>query len=482
MLSHWCLLAIGGETTVSTRPWLDISVPRADRVSALLKAMTIEEKVAQLVVDTPPIVRLGVPAYHWRNNILHGTVDNGVSTQFPQSIGMAASFSPESLRRAARVMADEQRAKHNIELARNRGNSTMDYGLDLWGPNINMFRDPRWGRGQETYGEDPILTAHLLEGFVDGLQRGPQTTNTLGESLYETIATCKHFVGYSVDKSPPRLSFDPNVSETDLRQYFYPAWEKCATTAVSVMCAYNGINGYPMCMSPLIGDVLRGDFGFGENKPEAYIVTDSGALDFMVSQYRRFQNSEDAAVAAMSAGVDLNSGEVYHKLGPALKAGKITLTQLDVALTRLFSARMAMGLFDPANSSVYSQLSQADIMSERNRNEALSMSHKALLLLKNDPPRRLGVSEADTSLSLLPFDPKSMPKKRIAVIGWGANDTYAPLANYMGCGFSSWSPRLKNCSIVTPLEGIRNKFEPLGYKVCIFYFILIFTIQFTNMV
>eukprot|EP01051_Picozoa_sp_SAG22_P012543 SAG22_NODE_1314_length_4773_cov_3.303594_2_plen_210_part_00 len=174
---------------------------------------------------TPSIPRLGVPAYHWRNNILHGTVDNGVSTQFPQSVGMAASWDVDALHGAARVMSDEQRAKHNINIAETGGDSEMDYGLDLWGPNINMFRDPRWGRGQETYGEDPILTSRLLTAFVTGLQSGAQTEDGLGEPIYQTIATCKHFVGYSVDKMPPRCAgcADGTATHTHTRTHTHSA-------------------------------------------------------------------------------------------------------------------------------------------------------------------------------------------------------------------------------------------------------------------
>ena len=443
--------------------WFDTALPRAQRVSALLAAMTDAEKIAQLVVGTPAIARLGVKSYHWRNNILHGTVDNGVSTQFPQAVGMAASWDPAGLRRAARVMSDEQRAKHNIMKAQQGGNSIMDYGLDLWGPNINMFRDPRWGRGQETYGEDPFLTSSLLRSFVGGLQQGAQTQNALGERFYETLATCKHFAGYTVDEMPPRLSFDPNVSQTDLRQYFLPAWEACASTAVSVMCSYNGLNGNPMCMSPMIEGVLRAEFNFSRH-PENYVVTDSGAVDFMVSKMckdpaadprhcvHKFSSTVDAAVASFHAGVDLNSGSEFSKMGPMLSNNTITAAQVDTALTRLFHARMSLGLFDPDNATVYSQLGPADVMSEAHRDEALSMSEKSILMLRN-------VGE------LLPLKASTLKKKKIAVIGWGANDTYATLANYMGCGFGSWSPRLKNCSIITPLGGIRKRFAKLGVDV-----------------
>ena len=289
----------------------------------------------------------------------------------------------------------------------------------------------------------------LLAAFVTGLQEGSQTTNSLGETIYETIATCKHFVGYSVDKMPPRLSFDPNVSQTDLYQYFFPAWEACAKTAVSVMCAYNGINGNPMCMSPMINSVLRQQFNFSA-RPENYVVTDSGAIDFMVSQFHKFSSHLDAAVHSMNAGVDLNSGNNFVLLK---NTTRVSSAQIDAALTRLMHARMAMGLFDAPETIAYSSLGPKDIFNAPHKKLALTMSQKSIVMLKNEGNMMpLSLSGAGAIRS-------------VAVIGWGANDSYAPLANYMGCGYSSWSPRLPNCSIITPLMAIQERFATAGVKV-----------------
>ena len=454
------------------RPWFNASLPRSQRVAALLAAMTTDEKVAQLVVNASAIRRLGVPAYEWRNNILHGTVDNGVSTVFPQAIGMAASWDADALRAASRIMSDEQRAKHNLALAASgTQDSPMNYGLDLWGPNINMFLHPLWGRGQETYGEDPILTATLAAAFVKGLQDGPQTSNALGERLYETFATCKHFVAYGVDKMPPRLSLDENISQADLLQYYGPAWESCARQAVSVMCAYNGVNGYPMCDSPLLATELRGRLGFGEGKPEAYVVSDSGALDFSISKFRRYNTTAQAAAAAMLAGVDLNSGHVYGEgLGKAIASGAVPIGAIDAALTRLLHARFALGLFDPAADIAYSSLGAADILSAPHARAARELTQKSLLLLKNEggllplrpdawARREVGGGRGGAAPA------KRLSTKKLAVIGWAANDSYAPLGNYMGCGFSPWSPRLANCSITTPLAGLTEAYKPQGIEV-----------------
>ena len=421
--------------TPEVQPWFDWTLPRAERVAKLLAAMTTEEKIAQMVVDAPEIPRLGVKAYHWRNNVQHGLVDNGVSTQFVQTIGMAATWSAADIYAAGRVTSVEARAKHNIALKENDGNSVMDYGLDLWGPVGNLFRDPRWGRGQETYGEDPYLAAVLTQNYVDSLQTGEQA------DIYQTLATCKAFVAYSVDNMPPRLSFDPNITETDLNQYYFPVWESCAQRAASVMCAYNGVNGYPMCMSPMLKKVLRDGPTFNFTKPEQYIVTDSGALDFMVTEFKIFNSTVDSAAAGLNAGVDLNSGNVFKKLTTALDQKMVTTEQIDTAMTRLLHAKMAAGMFDPADRVAYSKYGADDIHNEAHLSVAEDLAVRSQVLLKNDN-------------KTLPLSPKT---KSIAVIGWGANDTYALLGNYYGCHFAR-GPVLANCSIVTPLHGIQMAF------------------------
>eukprot|EP01059_Diplonema_ambulator_P010942 TRINITY_DN20956_c0_g2_i1.p1 TRINITY_DN20956_c0_g2~~TRINITY_DN20956_c0_g2_i1.p1 ORF type:complete len:756 (+),score=253.23 TRINITY_DN20956_c0_g2_i1:144-2270(+) len=408
--------------------------------------MTDAEKISQMITNATAIDRLGVNAYHWRNNVLHGDVDNGVSTQFTQAVGMAATFSTEWLYKAARITANEQRAKYNIALQQNNGSSVMNYGLDLWGPVANLMRDPRWGRAEETFGEDPLLSLKLAEAFVDGLQNGPQ------EDIYQTLATCKAFTAYGVDNEPPRLEFDPNITQTDLRQYYFPVWEMCAKKAVSVMCAYNGINGYPMCMSPMLQGVLRDEFGF--TKPENYIVTDTGALEFMVTKFHMFQNYTQAAVAGLTAGVDLNSGTVYDYLTQALQDGSIDRQQLDTAVRRLFTARIAAGTFDPPSTVIYSNLSQADIQSPANLEVAEEVALRSQVLLKNEG-------------GLLPIAPTSV--KNVLVVGWGANDTYALLGNYYGCHFGTYGPVLDNCSLTTPLQGIKNVYEAHGATVTYSY-------------
>ena len=216
-------------------PWFDVSLPPPTRAAALVAALTLSEKVAQMVVDAPAVGRVGLPAYHWRSNVLHGLVDNGASTMFPQATGLAATFDVDALHGAARIMSVEQRAKNNQNHAQRANNgSDMNYGLNLWGPNINIVRDPRWGRGQETYGECPFLTGTLAIAMVRGLQEGPQANIT------QVAATVKHFLAYDVDEEPPRLSFAPNISAADLAQTYQPAFEDAVVhgRAAAVMCAY----------------------------------------------------------------------------------------------------------------------------------------------------------------------------------------------------------------------------------------------------
>eukprot|EP00051_Salpingoeca_urceolata_P002804 m.52925 g.52925 ORF g.52925 m.52925 type:complete len:788 (-) comp12339_c0_seq2:25-2388(-) len=440
--------AAGGDTL----PWFDPSLPREQRAKALVSAMTPQEKVANLVVDAPAMERLGVPSYHWRSNVLHGLVSNGPSTMFPQATGMAATFDVGLIQEAATVMSTEQRAKHNVAIAANKGNSPMDYGLDLWGPNINMFRDPRWGRGQETYGECPKLTGTLAAAFVRGLQQGP-----LYPKYLKTVATPKHFDAYSVDRMPPRLSFDPNITKTALEQYYFPAFRAVVNAGCgSIMCSYNGINGYPMCMSPMLADVLRKEMNF-----TGYIVTDSGALEFMVSKFHRFNNTTEAAIAGLDASVDLNSGNVFLKLGDALSSGRVTEEQLDTALTRLFMARLNVGLFDPPSLlKPYSDLGNDDILTPANLATARSVADNSLVLLRNTPLANKQTQPSAPTAAASPLLPLSLGKgKTLAVIGPAANDTYRMVGNYYGCTTGAWGKLSPNCTIKTVLEGVQDAFQ-----------------------
>jgi len=429
-------------------PWFDPSLPPLARAAALVGALTLAEKVLQLVVDAPAVPRVGLPSYHWRSNVLHGLVDNGASTMFPQATGLAATFDAPALHGAARIMSDEARAKNNQNRAQ-RGNngSDMNYGLNLWGPNVNIFRDPRWGRGQETYGECPFLTGAMGIAMVRGLQEGPQPNVTA------IAATVKHFIAYDVDEMPPRLSFDPNISAADLTQTYEPAFEDCVRRgkAESIMCAYSGVNGYPSCVSPLLRETLRGEMGFG-----GYVVSDSGAITFLTSKYHRYPNSTAASVAALRAGVDLNSGSCYKTLGAAVAAGMVEEAVLDEALTRLLVSRVKLGCFDPPETVSYTKIPPSAIASAAHKAAALDVAQRSLVLLKN------GKAAAGDSAPLLPLRRRQQPQGgaavalRVGVIGPNAGDTFTLVGNYYGCSIGTWGPLLpKYCNLSTPLDGIR---------------------------
>eukprot|EP00300_Choanocystis_sp_HF-7_P020519 c20614_g1_i1.p1 GENE.c20614_g1_i1~~c20614_g1_i1.p1 ORF type:complete len:760 (+),score=123.48 c20614_g1_i1:148-2280(+) len=396
-----------------------------------------------MITNTSAIPRLGVPAYHWRNNILHGLVDNGLSTQFPQAIGLAATWDVDLLRGAANIMGIEQRAKHNIAVnfSAVTNDCPMNYGLDLWGPNINLFRDPRWGRGQETYGEDPTLTGTLAAAFIQGIQQGSD------DNFMQAVATAKHFAAYSLDRSPPRLSFDPTISEAALRQMYFKAWKFAIDAGVgSIMCSYNGINGDPMCMSPYLQSILRNEYGF-----DGYLVTDTGALQFMVTEFQRFDRYADAASAALNAGVDLNSGTVYLDLNVSLAEGAVTEEQINTALSRLLQARIQVGLFDPPyRYPSLSRLNNSDVMNSAHLSAALTAAEASLVLLRNQD-------------GVLPLT--IVPGMKVAVIGPAANDPYRMLGNYYGCSNGSWGAVDPACVIQTPLFGIQEVFGSRGAQV-----------------
>eukprot|EP00912_Choanoflagellata_sp_UC4_P002052 UC4_evm8s1308 len=431
------------EASKPSWPWLDTNLSPSVRAQSLVSQLSVPDLVDQLITDTPSVSINGfdLPAYHWRNNVLHGLVDNGVSTQFPQATGLAATWNPDLLEEVGDVCGKEQRAKHNIATSYNnlRNPSPMDFGLDLWGPNIK-----RWGRGQETYGECPTLTSVLATRMIKGLQSSPGTTPS---TRMKTIATPKHFDAYSVDKEPPRLEFDPNITESDLYQYYFPAFRAAVEAgAGSIMCSYNGINGAPMCMSPLIQSVLRDEMGF-----KGYVVTDSGAVDFMVSRFHKFKNTTVAAEASLNAGVDLNSGTCFKTLENSLASGAVNKTRLMEAATRLFTARVSLGLLDPPGFGPFDKLGPADIMSPQNMDVALRAAEESIVLLRNEDGKLPLKSETKSST--------------VGVIGPAADDVYRQLGNYYGCSNGTWGSVLPDCKISTYLESINKTVSEAKGKV-----------------
>jgi beta-glucosidase len=383
--------------------------------------MTLEEKIGQMMNNAPAIERLDIPAYNWWNECLHGVARAGLATVFPQAIGLAATFDTEAMHATANVISDEARAKYHLSLAQNSKAIPQYYGLTYWTPNINIFRDPRWGRGQETYGEDPFLTAAMGVEFVKGLQGNNDT-------YFKLIATAKH---YAVHSGPEynRHIFDSRPALYDLWDTYLTAFEKLIKTGnvYSVMCAYNRFEGEPCCGSDeLLVDILRNQWGF-----EGYVVSDCGAIN---NFYRSHNTSKDAAEAsadAVIAGTDLECGGSYRALLEAVERGDILEQDIDVSLKRLFIARMKLGMFDPDSRVSYSRIPYSVVCSPESRQQSLDMARKSIVLLKNEQ-------------HTLPLN-KNL--KTIAVVGPNANNPTCLLANYNG------SPSY----IITPLEGIRRK-------------------------
>ncbi|MCS6953238.1 MAG: glycoside hydrolase family 3 C-terminal domain-containing protein [Bryobacterales bacterium] len=414
-LLGWAVTAGGQNVPV----WQNPDAPLEQRVEDLLSRMTLEEKVSQMMSDAPAIPRLGVPAYNWWNECLHGVARAGRATVFPQVIGLAATWDADLIFRVATAISDEARAKHH-EFVR-RGKRDIYQGLTFWTPNINLFRDPRWGRGMETWGEDPYLTSRLAGQFIRGLQGDDPR-------YLKTVATAKHYAVHS-GPEPLRHSFDARPSEEDLWQSYLPHFEASVRRygAVSVMCAYNRVLGDPACASPrLLGDILRKQWGFA-----GYVVSDCGAIEDIYKWHKVASTAEEAAARAVKAGCDLNCGVEYRALVAAVRRGLLTESEIDTAVRRLLTARFRLGMFDPPERVPYARIPYSVVDSPAHRALALEAARKSIVLLKNDG-------------GLLPL---RRDIKAIAVIGPNADDVDALLGNYHG----------DPSEPITPLAGIRAK-------------------------
>ena len=395
------------------------AAPMAKRVDDLISRMTLEEKVSQLMNSAPAIDRLGIPAYNWWNECLHGVARAGRATVFPEAIGLAATWDTDLMLRVSTAISDEARAKHH-EFVR-RGKHNIYQGLTFWTPNINLFRDPRWGRGMETYGEDPYLTGRLAIAFIKGLQGDDP-------KYLKTIATAKHYAVHS-GPEPLRHTFDASPSETDLWESYLPHFETAVREggARSVMCAYNRVDGLPACASPrLLDDILRKQWGF-----QGYVVSDCGAVGDVYLRHKFVPTAEEGVAKSLKAGTDLNCGVEYRNLVPAVRGGFLAESEVDQALRRLLTARFQLGMFDPPSMVKYARIPYSENDSPAHRQLAAETARKSIVLLKNEN-RTL---------------PLSKNLKTIAVIGPNADDIDALLGNYNGIPTAP----------VTPLEGIRKK-------------------------
>ena len=388
------------------------------KIKELISQMTLEEKVFQLLYKSPAIERLGIPEYNWWNECLHGVARAGIATVFPQAIALAATFDDDLVEQIATAISDEARAKHNEAVK--QGNRGQYWGLTFWTPNINIFRDPRWGRGQETYGEDPCLTSKIGLAFVRGLQ-GNDSENL------KLAACAKHFAVHSGPEKE-RHTFNAVVSKKDLFETYLPAFEALVNHGVeSVMGAYNRIFGEPCCASNfLLKDILRERWNF-----KGHVVSDCWAIrDF--HEYHKITNSpEESAALALNAGCDLNCGCTYPMLTVAFKKGLVSEEAINTALERLLRTRFKLGMFDPPGKGKYGKLGRKVINCKKHRKLALEAAEKSIVLLKNDN-------------GILPLD--SSPKK-INIEGPAAANAHTLFGNYYGV----------SSRFITILEGLGEK-------------------------
>lgn len=390
----------------------------------MVDKMTVEERASQLKYDSPAVKHLGIPAYNWWNEALHGVARAGTATVFPQAIGLAAMFDKDMLYKAADIISTEARAKYNMQ--KSKDDRDIYKGLTLWSPNINIFRDPRWGRGHETYGEDPYLTSMLGAAFVRGLQ---------GDGKYMKAAACaKHF---AVHSGPEKLrhEFNAVVSKKDLWETYLPAFEVLVNEAgvEAVMGAYNRTNGEPCCGSKtLLKDILRDTWHF-----KGHVVSDCWAITDFHMHHGVTSNAVQSAALAIKSGCDLNCGNVYLHLMFALQEGLITEEDITRAAVRLYTTRYKLGMF--ADDCEYDNISYAENDSEEHNEVSLETSRKSMVLLKNN--------------GILPLDKKI---KNIAVIGPNADSRNVLKGNYNGT----------SSRYITNLEGIRNE---AGSDIRVFY-------------
>lgn len=420
-LSLLSLYSNAQEPTI--KKYTNLSLDFETRATDLVAQMTLEEKISQLGAGAPAIPRLNIQEYHWWNECLHGVARAGIATVFPQAIGMAASFDTATMREVAHVISDEARAKHH-EAQRNK-NYKIYTGLTFWSPNVNIFRDPRWGRGHETYGEDPYLTGQMGMQFVKGLQGN--------DSKYlKLVSTAKHFAVHN-GPEPNRHSFNVLPSKRDLWETYLPAFEDLIVDAkaYSVMGAYNRVDGESASASwMLLNDILRKQWGF-----EGYVVSDCGAINDIYENHKIVDTQEQAAALGIRRGCDLNCGSVYQRaLKTAVSQGLIGVKEIDLSVYRLMLARMKLGMFDPIELVPYAQIPFELNNRKAHDDLALKMAHKSMTLLKNE--------------GILPLNKKLI--KKIAVIGPNADNINALKGNYYGTPSDP----------VTIINGIKAKSGP----------------------
>jgi beta-glucosidase len=421
LMTLWiAVLQPGASGQSPVLPYQNTALPIEKRVDDLVARMTLEEKVSQMMNAAAPIERLGIPAYDWWNETLHGVARAGYATVFPQAIGLAATWNEDLIHKVADVASTEARAKHH-EFSRQNDRGRYK-GLTFWSPNINIFRDPRWGRGQETFGEDPYLTSRIGVAFVKGLQGDDPR-------YWKVVSTPKHFAVHS-GPEPERHGFDAITSERDLQETYLPAFRATVVEgkAAAIMCAYNRTNGEPCCSSRKLNNILRQVWGFS-----GHVVSDCGAIDDIYKYHQIVKTEKEASAISVKVGTDLSCGSEYRSLIQAVKDGLISEAEIDVSLKRLMTARFRLGMFDPPEMVPYTRIPISVVNAPAHRELALKTARESIVLLKNEN-------------NTLPLKKEI---KTIAVIGPNADAPEVLLGNYNGQPVKS----------VTPLAGIQEKVE-----------------------
>jgi beta-glucosidase len=404
--------------------YLNTALPLETRVHDLLNRMTLDEKASQINNTSPAIVRLHIPAYNWWNEALHGVARAGLATSFPQPIGLAATFNNNAIYTMGVMISDEARAKYNQ--FQREGKHGLYEGLTFYSPNINIFRDPRWGRGHETFGEDPYLTGTMSVAFVKAMQGNDP-------DYFKTICTAKHFAVHS-GPEPTRHEFNAGPSKKDLWETYLPAFKMLAQEGkvYSFMCAYNRLYGEPCCSDPfLLTDILRKQWGF-----KGFIATDCGAVWDMFMYHHTAKDSVDGMAKAIRAGVDNHCMGYVGAVIPAIKQGLLKESELDTAVARLLRARFKLGMFDGEKLNRYASIPYSVVNNEKHRKYALELAAQSIVLLKN----RNNILPLSKNISTLPGG------KTIAVIGPNADDAEISLGNYNG----------EPAHVITVLEGIKK--------------------------
>lgn len=386
-----------------TGDWNDCTLSTHERAVSLVSKMTLKEKLSQMLYQSPAITRFGIPSHNWWNECLHGVARAGEATVFPQAIGMAATWDPDQMSITASIISDEARAKHH-EAFRN-GERGIYQGLTFWSPNINLFRDPRWGRGQETYGEDPYLTASMAIPFVKGLQGD-------NPEFRKVDATVKHFAVHS-GPEPLRHHFDADCSDRELREYYLYAFEKTIKEAepAALMGAYNRFRGESCCASPYLFNILRKEWGF-----KGYVVSDCGAIDDIFFHHKLENSRASASALAVKEGCDLNCGSAYNRLVTAFRKKMISEQEIDRAVIRLMETRIKLGIFAQPGENPYAELPISINDSDKHREMNIKMAKKSMVLMKNN--------------GTLPINSNQV--KKIAIVGPAADNIDVLIGNYNG--------------------------------------------------